>query len=346
MNLRFAAVAVLLGSAVPAYAGTSTTVYAQCGAHDGYILLYKSTQNFDELTKLRCGEKLEVVDHAADYLQVSTSAGKTGWLQGSDVTSDAPADATNAEESSAPVTAASNLTAPALTLTNQSVLDLHHAHASSDAIISKIRFSTCSFNTSEYALHVLKAAGVSDKVILEMLETQKPSASSGDVHEVKVVVPGGTPVQVAVTRDVYSDEIHQGAVVEMTVMKDVVVNGVTIIAQGASAHARVIAVKKPGALGAPGEVAWFMQDASAVTGDSVPVAFAPKQPNMIPTGRFQGYSYLMSEYNKRGPAIEPRNRTFIAIVSSDTVMHLPHSVASHSPAPASSKTSAVNLLDR
>jgi hypothetical protein len=346
MNLRFAAVALLVGSAVPAYAGTSTTVFAQCGAHDGYILLYKSTQKFDELTKLRCGEKLEVVDHAADYLQVSTAAGKTGWLLESDVTSDVPADSAAAEGPQSPVTAANNLSVPALTLTNQSILDLHHAHASSDAIASKIRFSTCSFNTSEYALHELKAAGVSDKVILEMLETQKPSASSGDVHELKVVVPGGTPVQVAVTREVYSDEIHQGAVVEMTVVKDVVVNGVTIIAQGASAHARVIAVKKPGALGGPGEVAWFMQDASTVTGDSMPVAFAPKQPDMIPTGRFQGYSYLMSEYNKKGPAIQPRNRTFIAVVSSDTVMHLPQSAASHSQSLPASKTSAVNLLDR
>jgi hypothetical protein len=54
----------------------------------------------------------------------------------------------------------------------------------------------------------------------------------------------------------------------------------------------------------------------------------------------------MSEYNRKGPAIETRNRTFIAVVNSDTVMHLPHSVASHSqPAPVS-KTSAVNLLDR
>jgi hypothetical protein len=346
MNLRFAALALVVGTALPAYAGTSTTVYTQCGPHDGYVLLYRSTQKFDELAKLRCGEKLEVLDRAGDYLQVSTASNKSGWLLDSDVTSDAPADAVNDEASASPVTTASNASVPALTLTNQSILDLHHAHASSDAIVSKIRFSSCSFNTSEYALHELKAAGVSDKVILEMLETQKPSVSSGDVHEVKVVVPGGTTVQVAVSREVYSDEIHQGAIVEMTVVKDVVVNGFTIIARGASARARVIAVKKPGALGGPGEVAWFMQDASAVTGDSVPVAFAPKQPDMIPTGRFQGYSYLMSEYNKKGPAIETRNRTFIAVVSSDTVMHLPHSVASHSqPAPVS-KTSAVNLLDR
>jgi len=126
----------------------------------------------------------------------------------------------------------------------------------------------------------------------------------------------------------------------------VVVNGVTVIAQGASAHARVIAVKKPGGLGRLGEVAWFMQDAAAVTGDEVPVAFAPKQPDMIPTGRFEGYSYLMSEFGKNGAAIETRNRTFIAVVNSDTVMHLPHAVAARHENSAAPKANAVNLLDR
>lgn len=344
MNFRFAALALLAGAAVPAYAG-STTVYTQCGPHDGYVLLYRSTVKFDELAKLRCGEKLEVVSRVPDYVQVSTAGGKTGWLPESDLTTDAPADALD-DSSESSATTANDSSVPAITLTNQSILDLHHAHASSEDIASKIRFSTCAFNTSDYAVHQLKVAGISDRVILEMIEKQKPSAAATDIHDVKVIVPGGTPVQVALARQIFADEIHQGAVLNMIVVKDVVVNGVTVIARGSSAHARVIAVKKPGALGKPGEVAWFMQDAFAVTGDTVPVAFAPKQPNMIPTGRFQGYAYLMSEYAKNGPAIEARNRTFIAVVNSDTVMHVPHSVASHSQTPAPTKASATNLLDR
>src|ERR1700679_1555706 len=180
MNLRFAALALLAGTAVPAYAGTA--VYTQCGPHDGYVLLYKSTQKFDELAKLRCGEKLEVVDRAADYVQVSSAAGKTGWLLESDVTADAPSDATTEESSDASGSTANESSIPALTLNNQSILDLHHAHVSADAIVSKIRFSTCSFNTSDYGLHELKAAGVSDRIILEMLEKQNPSVASSDIH--------------------------------------------------------------------------------------------------------------------------------------------------------------------
>jgi hypothetical protein len=307
--------------------------------------MYRSTEKFDEMAKLRCGAKVEVLDSSADYLHVSTPEGKTGWVLASDVSDAAPADSLG-DQVAPSVSTPSNESVPAVTMTNQSVLDLHHAHATSELIVSRIHLSTCSFNTSEYALHALKAAGISDRVILEMLEKQKAPVASGDVHEVKVVVPGGTPVQVALSRQIYADEIKQGAIVNMIVVKDVVVNGVTVIAQGASAHARVIAVQKPGGLGRPGEVAWFMQDAAAVTGDQVPVAFASKQPDMIPTGHFEGYAYLMSEFGKNGTAIETRNRTFIAVVNSDTVMHLPHAVAVHNENSAAPKANAVNLLDR
>ncbi|HEY0703674.1 MAG TPA: SH3 domain-containing protein [Candidatus Acidoferrales bacterium] len=347
MNLRFAAVALLVGTAVPAYAGTATTVYTQCGAHDGYILMYRSLEKFDEGAKLRCGERVEVLNQGGDYLQVTTPDGKKGWLLASDTSADAPADAVAADAvvtDSAARSYAANV--PAMTLTNRSILDLHHAHVSSDAIVTKIRFSECSFNTSDYSVHELKAAGVSDKVILAMLETQQPSsASNNDVQEVKVIVPGGTPVEVALSREVAVDELHEGAVVNMTVMRDVTVNGVVVISHGASARARVMAVRKPG-LGKTGEVAWFMQDAATVTGDSMPVAFASKQPNQIPTGRFEGYAFLLSQYRKGAPALVPNDRTFIAIVNSDTIVRMSQALAHKPSASGSDRATAVNLLDR
>lgn len=340
MNLRIATLGLLVGIAAPAYAGTA--VYTQCGAHDGYILLYRSTEKFDELAKLRCGERLEVVNRAADYLQISTADGKTGWLLQSDVTSDPPANVSDAIDVQARTYAGS---VPALTLTNQSILDLHHGHASSDAIVSKIRFSTCSFNTSEADLRELKSAGVSDKVILAMLEIQKPLVASGDIHEVKLVVPGGTPIEVALSNEVSAEQVQQGTVVNMIVVKDVVVNGFTVISRGASARARVMGVRKPGSLERMGEIAWFMQDAFAASGDTLPLGFAAKQPNMIPTGTFQGYAFLLSQYRKGAPALVPRDRTFIAVVSSDTVVHVSQPLARKSANSSATKTSAV-LLDR
>jgi hypothetical protein len=344
MNLRFAAVALLVGTAVPAYAGN--TVYTQCGAHDGYILMYRSTEKFDEMAKLRCGEKVEVLNRAGDFLQVSTPAGKTGWLLEADTSADAPADAA-AGDAVLPEAPARHYAGelPVMTLTNRSILDLHHAHVSSDAIITKIRFSECAFDTSDYGLHQLKAAGVSDKVILAMLEAEKPSAATNDVHEVKVVVPGGTPVVVALSREVAADELHEGAVVSMAVVQDVVVNGVVVIQRGAAARARVMAMRKPG-LGGSGEIAWFMQDASTVSGDQLPVAFASKQPNQIPTGKFEGYAFLLSQYRKGAPALVPNDRTFIAVVNADTVLHMSQSLAHKPSASGTDKATAVNLMDR
>ena len=347
MNLRFAAasVALLAGSAVPAFAGNA--VYTQCGPHDGYIMLYRSTQKFDELAKLRCGEKIEVLNTAGNYLQIQTAAGTNGWLLQSDVSNEAPADQSSIDAAAASLPVrnyAENV--PAVKLTNQSILDLHHAHVTSDAIVSKIRLSECSFRTSEYDIHELKAAGVSDKVILAILETQKPSASSGDIHDLKLVVPGGTPIEVALISEIGSDQVRQGSVVSMVVVKDVVVNGVTVIARGASAHARVLGVRKPSNLERTGEVAWFMQDASAVNGDALPVGFAAKQPNLIPTGRFEGYSFLLSEYRKGTPALVPHDRTFIAVVNGDTVLHVPQQLVVKPGNASAEKATASNLLDQ
>ncbi len=35
--------------------------YAYCGTYGSYVLLYRSNDNFEELGKLRCGEKVEVL---------------------------------------------------------------------------------------------------------------------------------------------------------------------------------------------------------------------------------------------------------------------------------------------
>jgi hypothetical protein len=346
MNLRFAALALLAGATVPAYAGTA--VYTQCGPHDGYILMYKSTEKFEELAKLRCGERVQLVDRTADYLEVVTGDGRTGWVVPSDVSDDAPA-SSNDLVAAEPSHAAANASYPALPMTNQAVLDMHRAHASNEAILSKIRLSQCSFSTSEYSLHELKAAGVSDKVILAMLSTPKPSTAADDPDERKIVVPAGTPVEVALSQEVSGDLVEQGTVVKMTVVNDVTVNGVVVIAKGAFARARVMGVKKPGSFERTGEVAWFMQDASTVSGDAVPVGFAAKQPNLIPTGKFEGYSFLLSQYRKGAPALVPQDRTFIAVVSTDTVMRVPQAAvaAPASPSLASTgKNRAFSMLGR
>ncbi len=74
--------------ALPARANSAA--YAHCGTYDSYILLYKSTQKFEELGKLRCGEKIEVVASNDDYTKVQTEDGRIGWVINSDLSASAP----------------------------------------------------------------------------------------------------------------------------------------------------------------------------------------------------------------------------------------------------------------
>jgi hypothetical protein len=68
-------------------------------------------------------------------------------------------------------------TASAKSLTNADVRDMLSAGLSQEIVIAKIAASTCVFDTSPAALKVLKAANVSDAVILAMV--QAPTGSRG-----------------------------------------------------------------------------------------------------------------------------------------------------------------------
>jgi len=68
-------------------------------------------------------------------------------------------------------------TASAKSLTNADVRDMLSAGLSQEIVIAKIAASTCVFDTAPAALKVLKAANVSDAVILAMV--QAPTGSRG-----------------------------------------------------------------------------------------------------------------------------------------------------------------------
>src|SRR5688500_1492376 len=80
-------------------------------------------------------------------------------------------------------------------LTNKDVVDMTKAGLSADVIIAKIKSSKTKFDTSPNTLTELKAANVSDVVILAMVEgpavavaTTQPSS----FEEAEVLVPVGT----------------------------------------------------------------------------------------------------------------------------------------------------------
>jgi hypothetical protein len=339
MKTRFAALGFLIFAVTSARAGSLG--YVQCGTYDAYVLIYKTTERFEELGKLRCDEKVEVLGRSAGYSQIRTLDGRVGWIRDTDL-SEAPAppqhvftfgmtDQTgDAQSSPAPSRSISPLT-------NKDILVMHAMHPGSDFILKKIASSHCAFDTSPEAFRILKASGLSDIVILAMLEAPNATATPerGATDSVEVKIPDGTPIEVELHGNLSSEEVQEGTIVEMSAAEDLVVNGVPVILRGAAARARIVTVKQSGSRGDSGEVAWFMQDIVASSGDRIPVTFASKQPGKNRTRDFEGYPYFWSEFRKGSPAIKGSDKRFRAVVHGDTILRVAQTSTADVPAPKS-----------
>ena len=170
-------------------------------------------------------------------------------------------------------------------LTNTDILTMVRAKLPSALIIEKIKNSSCRFDTFPSVLAELKYKGVPDEVLMAMVESphggrgnRKPQASVENreppMQLTQVTVPDGTTLEVECTYTVSSGEIEEGNAVSFNVVHPVVINGVTVIAKGARATARVTKAKKGGSWGRAGQLAWTMQDVIAVDGSKIPLEFS------------------------------------------------------------------------
>jgi hypothetical protein len=345
--MKYSLLLVGLLFVAPQSAPANTPAYARCGTYDSYILLYKSTQKFEELGKLHCGESVAITSQDGDYSQVQTADGRLGWVPSSDLSSTTPPPqsaftfgwtekakpepkseaqpdaqpdplpAQPAAQPSDPPVAVARPSESAPLLTNVNVMKMQGAHQSPDAIIAKINASRCDFDTSPAALHRLKLSGVSDRIILAMMHAPAafPVVPADAAQSFEVKIPNQTAVQVALSSDVSADNLQEGAVVEMVVVQPVTMNGVTVIPQGAEARARIMAVRRT-SLGSSGQVVWFMQDITATTGDHVPVSFAAAQDAgaKLSIGNFAGYPFLLTDFRKGAPAIAASSDRYTVLV--------------------------------
>ena len=83
MKLRLLALILALSAAGVARADSGG--YAYCGSFDAYVLLYKTTDQIEELGKLRCDEKVEVLTRWTKFFQVRTADGRVGWVRSADI---------------------------------------------------------------------------------------------------------------------------------------------------------------------------------------------------------------------------------------------------------------------
>jgi hypothetical protein len=180
-------------------------------------------------------------------------------------------------------------------LTNADIMTMVRAKLPAALIIQKINTSPCAFDTFPSVLAELKYRGVPDDVLMAMVEAPHGKRPTPNVREgsrrddsartdtdepatvlTEITIPEGTPLEVESSFNVSSGEVEEGSAVSFAVVHPVKVNGVTVIAAGARATARVTKAKKGGSWGRAGTLAWEMRDVVAVDGTKVPLEFTKR----------------------------------------------------------------------
>lgn len=218
-------------------------------------------------------------------------------------------------------------------LTNENIVQMFKDGIVPEIIIAKIKASPTNFDTSPATLQKLKEAGVTDGVVLAMIESgTKPSAASNNVtnESVELKVVDGTEIEIALTNNVSGQEAHVGDIVDFTVLRPVQIDGVTIFGKGASARGRITTSKKSGRWGKAGKLEWAMQDIQAVDGSRVPARFTKRLVGdssggtvavaAVATAVFLGPVALLWGLKKGKPAIIPAGNKYTAFVHGDSTV--------------------------
>jgi hypothetical protein len=167
---------------------------------------------------------------------------------------------------------------PATALDNQDVLRMVKADFAPETIIAQIKSAPCNFVTSRAALQQLKEEGVPDEVILAMVMApegliagSQSQTSLEPQKKVIVKIPNGLMVEIEAPFTVSSQEVREGDAISFRVVNPVKVDGVMVIAPGATATARVVKASRGGHFGRAGRLAWTMRDVVAVDGTRIPL---------------------------------------------------------------------------
>jgi hypothetical protein len=289
--------------------------FAYCGTYGSYVLVYRANDGLEELGKLRCGEKVEVLSRYFDYVQIRAIDGRVGWVPWSAISNypGAPPSKNfgmtdpNAKQQQAPGVAALN---------NAAIVKMRTQHIGPDVIVAKIQSSPCDFDTSPAALQKLKQAGIPDKVIMAMVLAPSASAPPPAPKEpefVDVKIPGGTQIDLELTYTASSDEATEGRPILMTVAHDVVIDGAVVFRAGAEARARVAIMKEPGFMNRPpGQLTWTMDYVTAVNNEHVAADFFSKDAADNPMSAVMGSPGPSWDLKKGKPVVVAAKTKFQA----------------------------------
>jgi hypothetical protein len=300
--------ACLLAIAGPVRGDTGT---AACGPNDDYVTLYYSLETFEMAARVPCNAKLAVLDeqrsYAAQhtpYVHVQTAEGKVGYVtRNAIMIVEAPAASASAPSPAAPASVPPAATKSA----GRRSVALASAPIPPGA-------PAPSAPAPSAAAPVPNAHAVSTSASL-------PS----EVH-----VPDGTELEVKLSADLSSERITEGAPIEFTITQPLVSNGVTVFAAGATAHARIVQVKKASRFGHDGEIYWKMQDVAANDGSLVPARFVAEVQSSAASGlavgvlAAAGNTQLVEQpsfsFHKGDDAFVPAGKIFKVLVHGDAII--------------------------
>jgi hypothetical protein len=153
-----------------------------------------------------------------------------------------------------------------------------------------------------------------------------PQEPSTQMAEIKV--PDGTEIEVQLKNNASGEDLKVGDIVDFTVLRPVLVNGVTVFEKDASARARITTAKRAGHWGHAGKLEWAMQDVQAADGTRVPARFTKRSTGdskggtvavaAVATTVLLGPLGLLWGLKKGKPAIIPAGNRYSAFVSGDT----------------------------
>lgn len=180
------------------------------------------------------------------------------------------------------------------TLNNESIIEMLNAGLNDAIIIAKIKSSKVAFDTSSPALQLLKKQGISDAVVLAMVQKESgmevsssTSASNGSTpngtiaQSTVAVAPNtsspvfglldGTPVKLRIGRTMSSADAKTGETVDFEVLEDVKIGDTIVIPRGGTALGTVTQGKPKGRLGKGGKLDINIDSVRLVSGDKIPL---------------------------------------------------------------------------
>lgn len=160
-------------------------------------------------------------------------------------------------------------------LTNKAIVEMVKSGLSEEVIKTKIKNSKTSFDTSAAGLQELKKVGVSDSVILAIMQKSAGmevvinNSDNSDAGSINVTIPDGTELKIATTEEISGQKVVEGDPLTFKVSEDVKINGKTVIAKDTLVKGTVSAAKKKGFMGKGGELSVRIESTQTVDDQKV-----------------------------------------------------------------------------